>query len=159
MQAALAQPWVRALTAVYASDERKALEGAQVLAAAVQLHVQTRAALAEVDRSATGYLPHAEHEATADQMFTRPDASALGWETARQAQTRIVAAVAELVAADSSDGAIGIVSHGAVGGFLLCQLAGLPIDRKHDQPGSGGGNYFVFTTAMELVHGWQRVDI
>jgi broad specificity phosphatase PhoE len=157
MRAALALPWVRELTAIYASEERKAVEGAEVLAAALQLPVQTRAALAEVNRSATGYLPHAEHEATADQLFAQPELSARGWETARAAQARIVQAVAELVAADSSSGAIAIVAHGAVGAFLLCHLASLAIERKHDQPGSGGGNYFVFDRSLQLVQAWQRL--
>jgi broad specificity phosphatase PhoE len=157
MHAARSLPWACALTAVYASEEQKAIEGAEVLAHALQLRVQTRPALGEVDRSATGYLPHAEHEATADELFAWPAVSARGWETAHAAQARIVSAVTEIVAADGGDGDIAIVSHGAVGAFLLCHLSGLPIARRHDQPGSGGGNYFVFTRGMSLVHGWQRL--
>jgi len=159
MRATLSLPWVRALTAVYASEEQKAIEAAQVLAHALQLRVQRRAALGEVDRSSTGYLPHAEHESTADELFARPDVSARGWETANAAQARIVSAVAELVAADGGGGAIAIVSHGAVGAFLLCHLTAAPIARKHDQPGSGGGNYFAFTRGMQLVQGWQRLPL
>jgi broad specificity phosphatase PhoE len=157
MRAALALPWTRTLSAIYASEEQKAVEGAEVLAAPLQLEVQRRVALGEVDRSSTGYLPHAEHEATADQLFGHPDVSARGWETARAAQARIVRAVTELLAADSSNGAVAIVSHGAVGAFLLCHLTPLPIAREHDQPGSGGGNYFVFDRALQLVHGWLRL--
>ena len=159
MRATLSLPWVRDLTAVYASEEQKAIEGAEVLAHALQLRVQKRAALGEVDRSSTGYLPHAEHEVTADELFARPNMSARGWETANAAQARIVSAVSELIAADSSSGAIAIVSHGAVGAFLLCHLTPAVIERKHDQPGSGGGNYFVFTRGMALVQGWQRLPL
>lgn len=158
MQAALSLPWVRDLTAVYASEERKAIEGAELLAHALKLPVRTRAALGELDRSATGYLPHAEHEATADELFARPAESARGWETANAAQARIVSAVFEVVAADGGSGAVAIVSHGAVGAFLLCHLSACQIARKHDQPGSGGGNYFVFTRGMKLVHGWKHLS-
>jgi len=158
MRAALSLSWIRDLTAVYASEERKAIQGAEVLAHALQLRVQTRAALGEVDRSSTGYLPHAEHELTADELFARPGVSARGWETANAAQARIVSAVTALVAADGSSGALAIVSHGAVGAFLLCHLAALAIDRTHDQPGSGGGSFFVFTRGMKLVQGWQRLS-
>jgi broad specificity phosphatase PhoE len=158
MHAALSLPWASDLTAVYASEEKKAIEGAEVLARTLNLRVQTRAALGEVDRSATGYLPHAEHEATADELFARPALSTRGWETASSAQARIVSAVTEIVAADGGDGAVAIVSHGAVGAFLLCHLSARPIAREHDQPSSGGGNYFVFTRGLTLVHGWQRLD-
>jgi broad specificity phosphatase PhoE len=158
MQAALEQPWVRELSAVYASAERKAREGAQLLADAAGLQVEIRPELGEVDRSATGYLPHAEHEATADAMFARPELSARGWETALHAQQRIVTAVQALAVADRSAGSLAIVSHGAVGALLLCQLAKWTIDRQHDQPGRGGGNYFVFNLDPErLIHGWRPI--
>ena len=115
--------------------------------------------LREVDRSATGYLIHAEHEATANEMFSNPDVSARGWEKARVAQARIVEAVHNIVASDGTTGTLAIVSHGAVGALLLCQVAKRAIDRKHDQPGSGGGNYFRFTyPPPQLIHGWRAID-
>jgi broad specificity phosphatase PhoE len=159
MRAALSLPWVSTLTAVYSSAEQKAREGAQLLAERTGQPVQVRPELGEVDRSATGYLPHAEHEAAADEMFAQPALSARGWETARHAQARIVSAVQTLVAADASSGAIAVVSHGAVGAFLLCHLAELTIERRHDQPGAGGGNYFYFSYPPgRLLDGWRPID-
>jgi broad specificity phosphatase PhoE len=159
MHAALAQPWVSQLSAVYSSAERKARDAAGVLSERIGWQLRIDPDLGEVDRSATGYLPHHEHEAAADAMFAQPDVSARGWETARHAQARVVKAVLSIVAADRTAGAIAIVSHGAVGALLLCQLSGVPIDRKYDQPGSGGGNYFVFSCPPGAVQqGWRPID-
>lgn len=159
MRAGLAQPWVATLATVYASAERKARDGAGIVAERLGSHVRIQPDLGEIDRSATGYLPHAQHEATADELFANPDVSARGWEKARDAQARIVEAVHTLVTTDRSAGAIAVVSHGAVGALLLCHVAKLAIDRKHDQPGNGGGNYFRFSyPPAELVHGWRTFD-
>ena len=57
------------------------------------------AALHENDRSATGYLPPDRFEAVADRFFAEPETSVLGWERAVDAQARIVACVARIVAA------------------------------------------------------------
>jgi broad specificity phosphatase PhoE len=159
MRAGLLQPWIAQLTAVYASAERKAREAGAVITERLgsQLHIVH--ALGEIERSATGYLPHAEHEATADAMFAAPDSSARGWETARHAQKRIVAAVADVLAQEPAHATIAIVAHGAVGALLLCHLTGQAIARAHDQPGAGGGNYFAFRAPGDLMHGWQRFDL
>jgi broad specificity phosphatase PhoE len=159
MHAALAQPWVAQLSAVYSSAERKAREAAGVLSERLGWQLRIDPDLGEVNRSSTGYLPHAEHEATADAMFAQPDVSARGWETARHAQARILEAVHAIVLADRTGGAIALVSHGAVGALLMCHLSRVPIDRKYDQPGSGGGNYFVFSYPPGAVkQGWRPID-
>jgi broad specificity phosphatase PhoE len=159
MRAGLAQPWIADLGAVYASAETKAREAAGFIAERLGQILRVNPDLGEVNRSSTGYLPHLEHEAAANEMFAEPDRSARGWEKARDAQRRIVEAVHEIVAEDRSSGAIAIVSHGAVGAFLLCYVAKLAIDRKHDQPGTGGGNYFRFTyPPPALEHGWHTID-
>jgi broad specificity phosphatase PhoE len=150
----LAQPWVAGLTRVVASTERKAVETAEALAAARQLPVVLDEELGENDRSSTGYLPAAEFEALADRFFASPDESVHGWETARRAQRRIVAAVARAVA--GADGDTAVVAHGGVGTLLLCHLLGVPIDRRHDQPGQG--SWFAFDPETEQVaHGWRRL--
>jgi broad specificity phosphatase PhoE len=85
--------------------------------------------------------------------------SARGWETARHAQARILEAVHAIVLADRTGGAIALVSHGAVGALLLCHLSRVSIDRKYDQPGAGGGNYFVFSYPPGAVkQGWRPID-
>lgn len=155
MAAGLAQPWVPGISAVYCSTEQKATDGAEILAAHRGLTFTQVEALGENDRSSTGYLPLAEFETVADAFFARPHEPVRGWETAAQAQGRIVQAVASIAAADTSQGSVAIVSHGAVGALLYCHVAGLPISRRWDQPANGGGNYFALTwSAAPQVHTW-----
>lgn len=152
-------PWVAGLSALYASAERKALDGADMLAAATGLPVRVRADLGENDRAATGYLPPAEFEATADRFFAEPEVAVRGWARAVDEQRRIVAAVEAVVAEAPGAGGIAVVSHGAVGALLLAHLLGEPISRRLDQPANGGGNVFAFDAATRaVIHGWQPVD-
>ena len=163
MRQSLAQPWVAAVRAIYSSSEQKALDGAQILAQHLALPITAVKALGENDRSSTGYLTPAEFERMADRFFGEPASSVRGWERACDAQARIVRAVRGIVQSvqgDRSDGAIAIVSHGAVGTLLYCHLAGQPIDRRWDQPGNGGGNCFGFSLAPDSVDGWWRaIDV
>lgn len=159
MRAGLQQPWVRQVSAVYASTERKALDGAAILAAHRGLPVQAIAALGENDRSATGFLPPPAFEAMADAFFARPEDSVRGWERAVDAQARIVQAVQALALADTTGGLLAIVSHGAVGTLLYCHLAGVPIARQWDQPPNRNGNFYRFSLAPPAVQGgWQAID-
>ena len=159
MRAGLKQPWVAELSAVYCSNERKAIDGAAIFAAHRSLEVQRITALGENDRSATGFLPPDAFELVADQFFLEPDESVRGWETAAAAQQRIVAAVHEIDANERSAGLIAIVSHGAVGTLLYCHLSAQPISRRWDQPPNGGGNYFAFALGPPGVSSWwQAID-
>jgi len=159
MRLAAAQPWAQGLTAVWSSAERKAAEAGAILAAARGLACRPLAALGENDRSATGYLPPPEFEATADRFFAEPGTSVRGWERASDAQRRIVAAVGDALAAGPGEGDVAIVAHGAVGALLLCHLEGVAISRSRDQPATGGGNRFAFEAATRrLVQGWMRIE-
>ena len=84
------------IRSIYCSTERKAVDGASIHAAALGVECETRGGLGENDRSATGYLPKAEFEATADAFFATPDQSVCRWERAIDAQTRIVGAVRDV---------------------------------------------------------------
>ena len=145
MARALTLPWMSGIRAVWCSTERKALDGADILAAQLRLPIATLAQLGENDRSATGYLPPPEFEAVATEFFTHPEQSVRGWERAIEAQCRIVAAVDQVVSESRTCGGnVAIVSHGGVGTLLLCCLRDDPISRDHDQPRNNGGNYFAF---------------
>lgn len=159
MHLLLKQPWINDITSIYCSTEKKAIDGAHVLAGHLCLPIQQVTELGENDRSATGFLPPAEFEMIADKFFADPQHSVRGWETAEVEQKRIVKAVGKVCSEDSSQGAIAIVSHGAVGALMLCHLAGYPIARQHDQPGAGGGNYYRFELeSMQLAHEWKPID-
>lgn len=156
MRAGLAQPWVREITSIYCSAEQKAIDGAAILAGHLGLPFTEISELGENDRSATGFLPPAEFERVADRFFASPTLSVRGWERAVDAQARIVQAVSNI---DQPGGAIAIVSHGAVGTLLYCHLAGVPIERRWDQPPNGGGNYFRGTLSPPGVQSWwQAID-
>lgn len=146
------------LSAIYSSHERKAIDAAAILSAAMGLPVTRVRDLHENDRSATGYLPKAEFEATADAFFAQPDQSIRGWERAADAQARIVACVRGIVAADRSAGDLAIVAHGGVGALLLAHLSGADISSRFDQPGQGGGNWFAFDPdAWVVTQGWRDI--
>lgn len=155
MRAFAASASMRAVAAVWASTETKAIEGAGILAAARGLPVAVHQGLDENDRSATGYLPPDAFQAMADQFFARPGESIRGWERAIDAQRRVVAAFEEIVAIPAK-GDIAIVAHGGVGTLLYCHLAGVTISRQHDQPSQG--HYWSCTLpARALPHGWNPI--
>jgi len=158
MRAMLAEPWVAGIGAVFSSTERKARQGARILAGHLGLVVTELAALGENDRSATGYLPKAEFERVADTFFARPEESVRGWERAVDAQARIVGAVSEMLRRAPAGQDVAIVAHGGVGALLLCHLTGQKISRAADQPGAGGGNRFVFRRdGWALMQAWQPI--
>jgi broad specificity phosphatase PhoE len=109
MRAVLDQPWAPRLRSLFCSTERKARDGAAILAEALGLPVTELEKLGENDRSSTGYLPKLEFEAMADAFFARPQESVRGWERAADAQSRIVAAVDEVLRRAPAEGDIAIV--------------------------------------------------
>jgi broad specificity phosphatase PhoE len=158
MRAMLTQDWVPRITHVACSTERKAIDGATIVATHLHLPFVTHPGLGENDRSSTGYLPKAEFEATADAFFANPEDSVRGWERAVDAQSRIASAVSEVLRAAPA-GDVAIVSHGAVGALLLCHLRHSPISRSADQPRGSGGFVLAFDRSnQQLRHGWQPID-
>lgn len=159
MRLAFEQSWMTGLTAVFSSTERKATDAAHLVGEHFGLLPVTVAELGENDRSATGYLPKAEFEATADVFFARPEESVREWERAVDAQRRIVVAVERVIAEAPAHGDIAIVSHGGVGALLLCHLKSVPISRTEDQPGASGGCVFSFDRdTRTLLSGWRLIE-
>jgi broad specificity phosphatase PhoE len=148
--------WLDGVARIVSSAERKAVETAEIIAAARGLAVEIRERTHENDRSATGYLPPPEFEDVANQFFARPDESVRGWERADDAQARIVGEVAAAFAEGA--GLILFVGHGGVGTLLQCHCAGKTIARIRDQP-PGGGNAFAFGWAPpSVIHGWRALE-
>jgi broad specificity phosphatase PhoE len=146
---------MQGVRSVWASDETKAIEAAGIFAGAHGLPVVVHAGLHENDRSATGFLPPAEFERTANEFFAKPDESIRGWERAADAQKRVLGAFESIVATGAA-GDIVIVAHGGVGTLLLCHLSGEPINRKHDQPFQG--NYWALSLeSREVLHPWRPI--
>jgi broad specificity phosphatase PhoE len=150
------QPWAAEVRRIVSSDEVKAVQTAEVLARHVGVAVEVRPGIGENDRSSTGFVPPDRFEQLADRFFADPEASVEGWERAVDAQARIAAGLADLLA-DEAGGDVAVVGHGGVGTLWWCALAGRPIDRRHDQPGQG--HYFTVDRADGAVlHGWRPVD-
>lgn len=154
----VAQQAFRGTARVVSSAERKAVETAEPIARALGLTVEIRPRMHENDRSATGFLPRETFEAVADRFFAEPTQSVRGWERAIDAQRRIVTEV-ESVLANPPEGDVLFVGHGGVGTLLRCWLAGVPISRRHDQPGGKGGCVFSFRMSEpRTVSAWAHVE-
>lgn len=160
---------VRVGARLFSSTERKAVDLAEILAMATRTSIITDHGLGENDRSATGFLPPALFEATADRFFAEPEISVDGWEPAIDAQRRIVRAVTAALAGMPDDAVAVFCGHGAVGTLLKCFVGGRPIARSEDQrrrADPGGGNCFVFdlvagrldcdwTPMEDMAPGWE----
>jgi broad specificity phosphatase PhoE len=154
----LDRSWLRRVSRIVSSTERKAIETAGLLAGAVGIAFETAFDMGENDRSSTGFLDPPEFEKAADCFFANPDISWEGWERASDAAARIMRAV-ELVL-DGHDGRqqLLLVGHGAIGTLLKCRLAGRSISRTEDQP-AGGGNLFAFSLAdRRLLCDWTPME-
>lgn len=143
---------------VFSSAETKAIETARPLAMALGASLEIRPRMHENDRSATGFLPADEFESVADEFFINPSKSVRGWETANDAQKRIVDEV-EACLGESIEGDVLFVGHGGVGTLLFCALSGQKIDRRHDRGPGGGGCWFQFDIwERRPLRGWQPME-
>jgi broad specificity phosphatase PhoE len=150
--------WAKQLHRIVSSEETKAIETAEILAAASGIAVETVQAMHENDRSATGFLKPAEFEAAADWFFAHPQESFNGWERAIDAQRRIVDAMDGALAGHDMTQPVAFVGHGGVGTLLKCHLQGSPISRDRDQPG-GGGNLYCFSLAdRRMTCDWTPIE-
>lgn len=151
---------VRGPRGVQCRDEGPADGQAVAAASGCPVHVDEE--LGENDRSSTGFVPPEEFEALADAFFVEPGRSVRGWETAAAAQQRIVHAVdrvlggARQLPGSREDDVVVVATHGGVGTLLLCALRGIPVDRRHDQPGQGSW-YRFDTVTGRVAEGWRRI--
>jgi len=155
MRRFVAGPVLDDVTAVWASTETKAIEGAGLLAARLGLGLMVDADLGENDRSATGFLPPPEFEKMADAFFAEPQVSIRGWERALDAQARVRGALDWIVTVHAG-GDIAVVAHGGVGTLALCSYMDRPISRDMDQPFQG--HYWAADLpGMEIRHTWRPI--
>jgi broad specificity phosphatase PhoE len=147
---------------VFSSRETKALELAELVAAAAGTLVLSDHEMGENDRSSTGFLPPALFEDHADRFFAHPQQSIEGWERAIDAQARIVATIRTALASVPEGVPAIICGHGAVGTLLKCRIGNRRISRDEDQSRigvSGGGNGFVFDlAARQLLTDWTPME-
>jgi len=149
-------------TMVFSSRETKALELAELIAAAAGTPVLSDHAMGENDRSSTGFLPPALFEEQTDRFFAHPQQSADGWERAIDAQARIVATIRTALASVPPATPVIFCGHGAVGTLLKCRVGNRRISRDEDQSrmaAPGGGNGFLFDLmARQLLTDWTPME-
>ncbi len=149
----------RNVSAVYASTERKARDGAEMVAQLLGLPFRTEEDLGENDRSSTGYLEPPEFWKVVAEFFANPTKSIRGWERAVDVQRRIVDAVGRVAREEPSSGDIVIVSHGGVGALLTDHLQGVEIGRGSRPSHPGGGCYLVIDReTLRLKNDWRVIE-
>ena len=146
------------VTAVWSSVERKALDGAGIIASHLRVPHRIDPELGENDRSATGYLPPAEFWPVVAQFFGEPDQSVRGWETARHAQSRIVRALRRLARDEPTRGDVVVVAHGGVGRLLMAHLEDVEIGAESQPSHPGGGCWFAIDReTFRVLGGWSNL--
>ena len=102
-----------AIDLVCTSDEPKAKETAQIIAAEFDRPMRVVNELAEHDRSNVPVMPTREFISSVALFFKEPNRLVLGRETARDAQARITREI-ERIMSENSGTNVAIVSHGTV---------------------------------------------
>lgn len=149
----------RTITAVYASTERKATDGAAIVAGRLGLSYATHEDLGENDRSSTGFIAPPEFWDVVREFFGRPHESIRGWERAIDAQARIVKAVTRILREDQTSGDIIVMSHGAVGCLLTAHLQTVEIGQESRPQHPGGGCFIVIDRdAFRLTRNWRAIE-
>jgi broad specificity phosphatase PhoE len=112
---------------ITSSDEPKAIETAERVAARLGLPTAVDAGLAEHKRGAKKLLDEAVWRAAIGRLFARPDRLEYGEETGDQARTRFETAIRRALASRAIDatGACVCVAHGTVISLFTAAFAGL----------------------------------
>ena len=109
---------------IWSSEEPKAVETAEIVAAAFGVPVRTADGLEEHHRDGVPYFPtQGEFEAAVEQLFDKPDQLVLGTETAEQALHRFNAAIDRVIEAGQTDNVV--VTHGTVMTLYAAGVAGV----------------------------------
>ena len=149
----------RDVSAVYASTERKAMDGAAIVAERLGLSYDTDKDLGENDRSSTGFIAPPEFWDVVREFFGNSHESIRGWERAIDAQTRIVNAIGRILREDETSSDIVVVSHGGVGCLLTAHLQRVEIG-KESRPSHPGGGCFIRIDrdSFALTQDWRTIE-
>lgn len=147
------------ISAVYASTECKAMDGAAIVADRFGLPYRTDEDLGENDRSSTGYIAPPEFWEVVAEFFARPHESIRGWERAIDAQSRIVTAIRRIARDDETSGDILVVAHGGVGCLLTAHLQKVEIGQESRPSHPGGGCFIVIDReSLTLKEDWRTIE-
>jgi broad specificity phosphatase PhoE len=113
---------------IVSSEEPKARETAELLAAKLNVPYETAPNLHEHDRSNVPHMRSGEFISMIELMLRKPDELVLGRETAKQAMRRFSDAVRNVIESKPNS-AVAIVSHGTVIALFLAEHgAGIAFD-------------------------------
>ena len=99
-------PWMSHVTRILTSSERRMVETAEIFAVRRHLRMEVNPRFHDSKRPLADFLSVNDLAIATDRFFFRPEESARpGWETAVEAQKRIVAAVEDDLAARTHDAA------------------------------------------------------
>lgn len=112
------------LRQIVSSAELKAWETARILAAALDLPLETAAGLHEHDRRGVPFTSQEAFRSSLAEFFERPETLVFGRETAQAALTRFRGALKPLLARFPQD-PLGIVSHGTVISLFAAEQTGM----------------------------------
>jgi broad specificity phosphatase PhoE len=132
------------LQAIACSEEPKAAETAEIIAARLGIASQTEPGLAEHDRGNVPMMKTRDFISAMAHFFNRPRQLVLGRETAEQARKRFGEAIDRLLARHGQDD-LAVVTHGTVlalyaaplidaDAFTLWRQMGLPSYLVFDRP-------------------------
>jgi broad specificity phosphatase PhoE len=108
---------------IFSSEEPKAKETADILAAHLRRGVHILPDLHEHDRSKVPFLSHDVFQSSIREFFQKPDELVFGAETANQAHARFYRAV-HSVLNEYRDKTVVIVTHGTVISLFVSRLTG-----------------------------------
>ncbi len=149
----------RDVSAIYASTERKAMDGAAIVAERLGLSYATDPDLGENDRSATGYIAPPEFWDVVREFFSNPHKSIRGWERAIDSQARIVNAISRILREDETSGDIVVVSHGGVARLLTAHLQQVEIGQESRPSHPGGGCFIrIDRDSFALTQDWRNIE-
>jgi broad specificity phosphatase PhoE len=107
------------------SDERKAVETADIIAERVRVPVKIVPGLQEHDRRGAGLLGREAFEAAIARFFAHPTELVIGRESAQEASERFWRAVSGVIAHADVKRDILLVTHGTVLSLLAARTAGV----------------------------------
>ena len=109
---------------VWSSREPKAVETAEIVAAAFGVPVRTADGLEEHHRRGVPYFPtNDEFESAVERLFCKRDQLVFGTETAEQTLSRFTVAVDDVIEAGQKDTVV--VTHGTVMTLYVASVAGV----------------------------------
>ncbi len=152
------QSWFSKIDQIFTSEEQKAVDGADIASAYLNKPYTKIKSLGEFDRTSTGYQPYETFMHNVNSFFQYPTKNVCGWESATDAQKRIVKTIADIVM-QSSNKDILVISHGAVGALYMSYLLKKTISIIYSQPENNGGNYFIVdSNTNKVIQTWKPLD-